>query len=62
MKLNKGAVLEVNKMTLVITGETETEYMCYYEYKGKPAGQCQLEKSVFDNKHLAKRIKVISNE
>lgn len=62
MKLNKGAVLEANKMIMVVTGETETAYLGYYEYKGKPVGQCSLEKSAFDNMHLAKRIKVISNE
>lgn len=61
MKLNRGAVLEANKMTMVITGETKTAYQGYYMHKGKPVGQCSLEKSAFNNMHLAKRIKIISN-
>jgi hypothetical protein len=62
MKLNKGAVLEANKMIMVITGESKTAYQGYYEYKGKPVGQCSLAKDAFDNMHISKSIKIISNE
>jgi hypothetical protein len=58
-ELKKGARLEANKMIMVITGESKTAYLGYYEYKGKPAGQCSLLKSVFENAHLSKSLVVI---
>lgn len=61
MKLTKGAKLEANKMIMVITCETESAYLGYYEYKGRAVGQCSLEKSAFENMHIAKRITIISN-
>lgn len=57
MKLVKGDKIEANKMIMVITGESETAYLGFYEYKGKPVGQCSLLKEMLENPHFKNNYK-----
>jgi len=56
MKLKKGDKIESKKMTMVVTGETHKSYLGYYEYKGKPIGQCSILKETLNNPHYRKNI------
>lgn len=55
--IKKGDRIEANKLIMVVTGETETAFLGYLEYKGKPAGQCSLAKDMFTNPHFCSTIK-----
>lgn len=57
MKLSKGDKIEANKMIMVITGESKDSYLGFYEYKGKPVGQCSLLKEMLDNPHYKNNYK-----
>lgn len=57
MKLVKGDKIEANKMVMVITGETDKAYLGFYEYKGKPVGQCSLLKEMLENPHFKNNYK-----
>lgn len=53
MKLVKGDRIEANKMVMVITGESKDSYLGFYEYKGKPVGQCSILKEQLANPHFS---------
>lgn len=56
MTLKKGDKIESKKMIMVITGETQTSYLGYYEYKERPIGQCSILKDTLNNPHYRKNI------
>lgn len=60
MKLVKGDKIEANKMVMVITGESKDSYLGFYEYKGKPVGQCSILKEQLENPHFANVYKKLS--
>ena len=60
MKLKKGDKIEVNKMIMVITGQTEKAYVGFYEYKGKPIGQCSILKEMLIHPYFKNNIKKLS--
>lgn len=59
-KIKKGTKIESKKMIMVVTGENETSYLGYIEYNGKPVGQCSMLKSMFENPHFKKDIKILN--
>ena len=60
-KITKGTRIESNKLVMVVTGETDTAFIGYHEYKGKIVGQCSIAKDMFTNPHYMNNIK-ITNE
>ena len=52
----KGTKIESNKLVMVVTGETETAFLGYHEYKGKVVGQCSIAKDMFTNPHYMNNI------
>lgn len=62
MKITKGSRIESHSMIMVVTGETETAYLGYHEYKGKIVGQCSLAKDMLTNPHYMNNIKVLSDK
>jgi hypothetical protein len=48
-----GTRLLSNKMVMVVTGETVTDFVGYSEYKGENKGQCRLQKKNLVNPHLS---------
>lgn len=60
LKISKGTKLVSHKMVMVVTGETETSFTGYYEYKGTIVGQCSICKDMFFNPHYMNDIKIIN--
>ena len=59
-KIKKGTKIESNKLVMVVTGETETAFLGYHEYKGKIVGQCSIAKDMFTNPHYVNNFKIIN--
>jgi len=61
-KITTGTRIEANKMVMVVTGETKTHFLGYYEYKGKIviAGECALDKEKITNPHYCHRLKILN--
>lgn len=59
-KITKGTKIEANKLIMVVTGETETSFLGYYEYKGNPVAQCSMLKSMIDHPHYSQNIKILN--
>jgi hypothetical protein len=60
MKIAKGTKIESKKMTMVVTGISETAYLGYIEYKGRAVGQCSLSKETVENPHYKDDIRIIN--
>lgn len=58
--ITKGTKIESNKLTMVVTGETEKSFLGYIEYKGNACGQCSIAKDMFTNPHYMNDIKIIN--
>ena len=51
MKVSKGDKIVSNKLVMVITGENESSYLGYHEYKGRAVGQISILKETLNNPH-----------
>ena len=60
-KVTKGTRIESNKMVMIVTGETETAFLGYHEYKGKIVGQISIAKDMFTNPHYMNRITIYND-
>ena len=60
-KVTKGTRIESNKMVMIVTGETETAFLGYHEYKGKIVGQISIAKDMFTNPHYMNGITIYNN-
>lgn len=58
--LKNGTKIISKSMVMVVTSRSETAYIGYIEYKGRPVGQCSILFEMFDNPHYIKDIDVIN--
>mgnify|MGYP007105317886 FL=1 len=49
--IKRGTKIQAKSMVMVVTGESETAFLGYILYKGKPAGQISLAFDMFENPH-----------
>ena len=57
--IKKGTKIQAKAMVMVVTGESETAFLGYILYKGKPAGQISLSFDTFENPHYNSDLAVI---
>ena len=57
--IKKGVKIQAKSMVMVVTGESETAFLGYILYKGKPAGQISLAFDMFENPHYNSDLTII---
>ena len=57
--IKKGTKIQAKSVVMVVTGESETAFLGYILYKGKPAGQISLAFDTFENPHYNSDLAII---
>ena len=59
--IKRGTKIQAKSMVMVVTGESETAFLGYILYKGKPAGQISLAFDTFENPHYNSDLAIIGD-
>ena len=57
--IKRGTKIQAKSVVMVVTGESETAFLGYILYKGKPAGQISLAFDMFENPHYNSDLAII---
>ena len=57
--IKKGTKIQAKSEVMEVTGESETAFLFFFLYKGKPAGQISLAFDMFENPHYNSDLAII---